>query len=252
MEPVVVAEGLGKCYRRQHPDRPRTFQEAFLRGLRRRGRGERFWALRDVSFRLARGRTLGIVGRNGAGKSTLLRLLGGVGRPDVGAFRVEGRIGALLDLGAGFHPDLTGRDNLFVGGVVSGLTRREVAARFDSIVEFAELEEFIDNPLRTYSAGMQLRLAFSVAVHVEPEVLLIDEVLAVGDLAYQKRCLERIGKFRAAGCTIMIVSHDTDMIGEFCDEALWLRGGRIAAHGPAGAVVERYVIDNEGEAEQVL
>jgi lipopolysaccharide transport system ATP-binding protein len=200
-----------------------------------------------VSFQVARGRTLGIVGRNGAGKSTLLRLLGRVGAPDAGRLHVEGRIGALLDLGAGFHPDLTGRENLFVAGVVGGLERRELVARLDAIVAFAELEEFIDSPLRTYSTGMQMRLAFSVAVHIEPDVLLVDEVLAVGDAAFQHKCLERIRRFQRDGCTIVIVSHDTAMIRDLAEEALWLRSGRMAAYGPAGRIVEQYLGDIDAE-----
>src|SRR3972149_7953763 len=166
MRDLVVVRGLGKQFSRYHADRPWTLQEAFQRGVRGRGPAERFWALRDVSFSVAPGRMLGVVGPNGAGKSTLLRLISGVGRPDAGSVVVRGRIGALLDLGAGFHPDLTGRENVFVAGVISGLTRSEVSERFDSIVAFAELEEFIDSPVRTYSTGMLMRLGFSVAGHV--------------------------------------------------------------------------------------
>ncbi len=187
MRGTVVVQGLGKQFRRYHRDRPVTLKEAVVRGLRQMKPVEQFWALREVSCSVAAGRTIGVIGNNGAGKSTLLRLIGGVGRPDEGSVQVHGRIGALLDLGVGFHPDLTGRENVFVSGVIAGLTRHEVAQRFDSIVAFAELQQSIDSPLRTYSSGMQMRLAFAVAIHTEPEILLIDEVLAVGDLAFQRK-----------------------------------------------------------------
>jgi lipopolysaccharide transport system ATP-binding protein len=250
MPDAIVVRNLGKRFRRYHADRPRTLKEALLRGLRRMGPVEEFWALRDVSFSVAPGRMVGVVGRNGAGKSTLLCLIGGVGRPDEGSVEVHGRIGALLELTAGFRPDLTGRENVLVGGVISGLTRREVAQRFDSIVAFAELEEFIDSPLRTYSTGMRMRLAFAVAAHTEPEVLLIDEVMAVGDLAFQSKCFERIEQFRSEGCTILLVSHDVSKIQRLCDEALWLRAGRLAAHGDPEVVVGKYVTEMRTETRR--
>ena len=209
-----------------------------------------FWALREVSCSVAAGRTIGVIGNNGAGKSTLLRLIGGVGRPDEGSVQVHGRIGALLDLGVGFHPDLTGRENVFVSGVIAGLTRHEVAQRFDSIVAFAELQQSIDSPLRTYSSGMQMRLAFAVAIHTEPEILLIDEVLAVGDLAFQRKCLQRIAQFKAEGCTILLVSHDATLIQQLCDEVLWLRGGRLVAHGDPEVVVGQYVAEMTAETRR--
>lgn len=250
MKNAIVVKGLSKQFRRYHAERPWTLQEAFLRGLRRLKPVERLWGLHDVSFTVPVGRVVGVIGANGSGKSTLLRLIGGVGRPDGGSLEVHGRIGALLDLGAGFHHDLTGRENVFVTGVVSGLTRREVAERFDSIVAFAELEEFMDNPLRTYSTGMQMRLAFAVAVHTQPEILLIDEVLSVGDLAFQRKCLERIARFKAEGCSILLVSHEASLIRELCDEALWLSKGRLKAHGAADVVVSQYVAETESEIEK--
>jgi lipopolysaccharide transport system ATP-binding protein len=243
MDDAIVVRGLSKQFRRYGHDRPWTLQEAVLRGLRGMRPVERFWALRDVSFTVAPGRMVGVVGRNGAGKSTLLRLIGGVGRPDGGHAKVRGRVGALLDLGAGFHPELTGRENVFVCSVINGLTRREVVERFDSIVAFSELEEFIDSPLRTYSSGMWMRLAFAVAVHVDPEILLIDEVLAVGDLAFQRKCIDRITRFKDEGCTIFLVSHDTALVREYCDEALWMRAGRLEVHGTAADVIDRYVAE---------
>jgi lipopolysaccharide transport system ATP-binding protein len=238
---ALVVDRLGKEFRRYHPERPRTLQEAILRRGRWIRPAERFWALRDVSFSVPAGRMVGLIGANGAGKSTLLRLIAGVGKPDEGRVDVHGRIGALLDLNAGFHPDLTGRDNVYVSGVVAGLSRREVTARFASIVAFAELEDAIDNPLHTYSSGMQMRLGFAVAVHVDPEILLIDEALAVGDVAFQEKCLRRIAQFRADGRTIVLASHQAEVLEELCDEVIWLEGGRVEAVGPAGEVVGRYV-----------
>ena len=245
MDYAVVVEGLGKQFFRYHPDRPRTFQETFAKGLRRLQPVERFWALRDISFNIERGRMVGVVGPNGSGKSTLLRLIGGVGRADAGRVEVNGRIGALLDLGTCFHPDLTGRENVFVSGVIFGLTRHQVAERLNSIIAFAELEEFIDNPIRTYSTGMQMRLAFAVSVHTEPEVLLIDEVLSVGDHAFQHKCLDRIARFKADGRTIVLVSHETELVREFCDEVLWLSSGRVILHGRPDIVVGRYIEEAE-------
>ncbi len=253
MPEAIIVQNLSKSFRRYHADRPTALKEALLRGLhglRRMAPAERFWALRDVSFSVAPGRMIGVMGPNGAGKSTLLRLIGGVGRPDEGQVTVQGRIGALLDLGAGFHPDLTGRENVFVNGVIAGLTRHEVAQRFDAIVDFAELGAFIDNPLRTYSTGMQMRLGFAVAVHMDPEILLIDEILAVGDLAFQRKCLDRIAQFKDEGCTIILVSHDANSIQQLCDEALWLRRGKLVAYGPADVVAGQYVEEMSAETRR--
>jgi lipopolysaccharide transport system ATP-binding protein len=214
-----------------------------MRAGRGLSRQERFWGLRDLTFTIARGCMFGIVGRNGAGKSTLLRLLGGLLRPDEGRVEVNGRVSGLLELGAGFHPDLTGRENIEIAGVVGGLTRREVAARFDEIVEFAELRSVIGSPLRTYSSGMHMRLAFSVAVHVDPQILLVDEVLAVGDLPFQRKCIARIRRFKKQGCSVIVVSHDLSMIRELCDDALWLEQGRMKRVGTAEEVVRAYSED---------
>jgi lipopolysaccharide transport system ATP-binding protein len=250
VEWAIEAERLGKRFMRHHRDRPTTFKEALLRGLRPASSSEPFWALREVSFQVAPGRMLGVIGANGAGKSTLLRLVGGVGRPDEGSLRTSGRIGALLDVGADFSADLTGRENVYVSGAIAGLARREIDQRLEAIVAFAELEQFIDSPLRTYSSGMQMRLGFSVAVHTRPEILLIDEVLAVGDLAFQQKCTERIARFKADGCAILLVSHDPALVRELCDETLWLRAGRVAAHGNAETVVAQYLAELETETRR--
>lgn len=253
MQDVIVVQGLSKQFRRYHAHKPATLKEAALKGLRGlRGMQpvETFWALQDVSFSVAPGRIVGLIGRNGAGKSTLLRLIGGVGLPDRGKVTVRGHIGALLDLGAGFHPDLTGRENVFVNGVISGLTRRQVRRYFDSIVAFAELEKFIDNPLRTYSTGMQMRLGFAIAVHTSPDILLIDEVLVVGDLSFQRKCIERIVQFKNDGCAIVLVSHDEGQIEQLCDEVLWLRSGQLVAHGDAKVVIGQYVSEMTEETRR--
>ena len=247
MQPVIVVEGLSKRYRRYNSERPRTIHEAVLKGLGWRRHLKDFWGLRGVSFSIERGRMAGVVGRNGAGKSTLLRLLGGVGRPDEGGASVRGRVSGLLQLGAGFHDDLTGRENVRLDGLINGLTRREVARRFDAIVDFAELHHCIDAPLRTYSTGMKMRLAFAVAIHTNPDVLLIDEVLAVGDAAFQKKCLERIDHLKDDGCTIVYVSHDSATVRELCDEVLWLDSGRLMAHGTPDEVIPMYLADLDDE-----
>ena len=238
---AVSAERVGKRYRRYDADRPRTLQEAVMSGFRNLSGGPTFWSLRDVNFAVEQGRALGVIGRNGAGKSTLLRLLAGLGRPDEGRVSVRGRIGGLLELTAGFHPDLTGRENVFIGGVVRGLTRAQVRDRFEAILDFAELRHAVDRPMRTYSSGMQLRLAFAVAIHCEPDILLVDEVLAVGDAAFQKKCLDRIADLRTAGCTIVMVSHDASLVQDMCNDVLWLREGAVAAFGDAKPVIAEYM-----------
>ncbi|HXM77103.1 MAG TPA: ABC transporter ATP-binding protein, partial [Thermoanaerobaculia bacterium] len=206
-------------------------------------------ALTDVSFEVAPGETVGIVGPNGSGKSTLLKLLAGIVRPTEGEVEVCGRLAALLELGAGFHPELSGRENVEVAGLLLGLTRKEIARRFDAIVRFAELEEFLDAPLRTYSSGMAVRLGFSIAAHSDPDVLLVDEVLAVGDEAFAHRSLEKFSEFEKAGKTILLVSHDLPLVAARCRRAIWLDAGRVAADGPAPETVARYrerVAEREG------
>ncbi len=237
--PITVTD-LSKQFKRRHKQSPMTLKETLVRRKFKSSTSEEFQALDKVNFEIGSGEIVGIIGRNGAGKSTLLRMIGGVGLPDSGSITVRGKVGALLELGAGFHPELTGRENIYVNGVISGLTRVEVSQRFDDIVAFSELEDFIDNPLRTYSSGMQLRLAFAISVNTDPDILLIDEVLAVGDLAFQQKCLERIEYFKRKGCAILIVSHDVEQVKAVCDRVIWLRGGTIAAHGDPQGVAEQY------------
>jgi lipopolysaccharide transport system ATP-binding protein len=237
---AIEMEGVGKLFRR-YVGRPRRLSEHVIGGWRARRPPEEFWALREVSFRVRRGHVVGVIGKNGAGKSTLLRLVGGIGRPTEGRLATYGRIRALLDLGSSFHPELTGRENVFLAGVVAGLTRAEVRQRLDSIMEFAELESVVDHHLRTFSSGMLMRLAFSVAVHTDPEILLVDEVLAVGDVGFQYKCVDRIAAFKRSGCAILIVSHDTATMEQLCDDMLWLRDGRVEAYGNPGEVIGRYV-----------
>ncbi|MCS6813520.1 MAG: ABC transporter ATP-binding protein [Cyanobacteria bacterium] len=250
MTEAIIVHNLGKRYARYAADRPRTIMEAALSGFRGLGKAEQFWALRHVSFTVQFGEMLGILGHNGAGKSTLLQLIGGVGRADEGWVRVNGRIGALLDLGAGFSPDLTGRENVFVLGIAAGLTRRQVARQLQTIVEFAELEAFIDNPLRTYSSGMQMRLAFAISVHTDPQVLLVDEFLSVGDLAFQSKCLRRIADLKAAGCAIVLISHSPDQVKELCDRALWLKHGEVVAYGEPATVTRQYTMEMRVQTQQ--
>ena len=240
MAGTIAVEGVSKKFRHWEPNMAMTLQEVVMRGFRRRRRGY-FWALADVSFQVNPGRMVGIMGFNGAGKSTLLRLVAGVGKPTRGRIDIRGRLGTILDLGVGFNPELTGRENIYISGVCSGLTRREVSERFDSIVAFSEVPEFLDYPLRTYSSGMRVRLAFAVASHIEPEVLLIDEVLAVGDMAFQQKCMDRLQSFKRNGCTGLIVSHAPQAVLNLCDDAIWLDKGRVVAYGPAKDVVAQYV-----------
>ena len=237
----IVFDGVSKEFV-FHVDRPRSLQELFLRFWARRGKGrkERFWALRDVTFEVGAGESLAIVGENGAGKSTVLKLVCGILKPTSGELRASGSLASLLELGAGFHPDLTGRENIFLYGSILGLSRREMRARLDDIVDFAEVDRFLDVPLRHYSSGMQLRLGFAVATALDPDVLVIDEVLAVGDEAFQKKCLHRIATFQREGRTILFVSHDLDMVKRLCHRALWLEDGYLVGDGSSQEVVDRY------------
>ena len=215
---------------------------------RRRRRPPFVPVLRAVSFSIAEGTTTAIVGVNGVGKSTLLRLVAGVLAPDAGTIEVRGRVGALLELGAGFHPELTAREAAVVTAVIAGMSRRDARARLDDVLSFAGLESFADQPLRTFSTGMQARLAFAVATCIDPEILLIDEVLAVGDLAFQHRCIERLRQFQRDGVTILFVSHDPDLTSALCTDALWLRAGAVAAAGPVDEVLSAYAESSDAPA----
>ena len=244
----VIVNGLSKRYRY----RGHASSRNGVRGddLRFAMDGKDFWALREIGFEVGPGEMLGVIGANGAGKSTLLRLLGGVGRPTSGTVQVKGRIGALLELGSDFHPELTGRENVVLSGIIAGLTRREVLERMDDIISFAELRDFIDAPIRTYSSGMLLRLGFSVTANTDPDVLLIDEVLAVGDVSFRARCLGRIEEFRRRGCAIVLVTHDTNTAAQMCDEAIWLHKGRLMRSGAATQVVNAYAESMDWETKR--
>ncbi|HXD18781.1 MAG TPA: ABC transporter ATP-binding protein [Vicinamibacterales bacterium] len=211
-----------------------------------------FEALKGVSFDVATGRTFGIVGRNGSGKSTMLKLIAGIGKPTSGTVRVDGRVSALIELGAGFHPEISGRENVYINGLMLGLGRREIARRFDEIVRFAELEEFIDAPVKTYSSGMYMRLGFAVAINVDPDVLLVDEVLAVGDEAFTHKCLDKFAEFRRRGRTVLLVTHSLDLVTRFCDEALWLDAGVAKVQGDPKRVIDAYLMDVAGQENREL
>ena len=253
--PAVVADGVTKVYRRfLHQHQFRTLKSALLTGslITDLRPDETFTALDGVSFEVPRGTTFGVIGENGSGKSTLLKLLAGITKPTRGSLAVAGRISALIELGAGFHPEISGRENVAINGIMLGLTRREVDERFDEIVDFAELREFIDAPVKTYSSGMYMRLGFSVAIHVDPDVLLIDEVLAVGDEAFTRKCLDKIGEFHRREKTIVLVTHSLGLVEKMCDETLWLRHGRKAGIGDPRRVVDAYLTYVAGGEEALL
>jgi ABC-type polysaccharide/polyol phosphate transport system ATPase subunit len=253
MNPAIEAVNVTKIYRRYARMRQfATLKSALLKGslIRDLQPDETFPALRGVSFSVPKGCTYGIIGRNGSGKSTLLKCVAGITRPNEGTVKVDGRISALIELGAGFHPEISGRENVFINGIMLGLSRREIQRRFDEIVEFAEIRDFIDAPVKTYSSGMYMRLGFAVAVNVDPEVLLIDEVLAVGDQAFTAKCIDKFAEFRRRNRTILLVTHSLDMVERFCDRALWLDKGKTLAEGEPKRVVAAYLIDVQ-KAEEV-
>lgn len=244
--PCIRIENLSKSfYVEQH--RPRTVKDALIRAFSGSREGHMFEALRDISFEVAAGETVGIVGTNGSGKSTLFKLISGIIRPTSGHIHARGRIAPLIELSAGFHPDLSGRENVFLNASVYGLKRGEIAARLPAIIEFAEIGDFFDAPLRVFSSGMMARLAFSVAVHVDADILLVDEVLATGDVAFQERCYRRIEELRKNGITIVHVSHSLAEIRRISDRALWLNKGRLEADGDTASVLERYRAHTMGQ-----
>jgi lipopolysaccharide transport system ATP-binding protein len=247
---AVAARSVTKVYRRYGPRRHGTLKSALLAGRPWSARKEGVVALEDVSFEVPEGETLGVIGANGSGKSTLLKLLAGIVRPTRGSIEVRGRLAALLELGAGFHPEISGRENVEITGLLLGLTRRQIAERFGAIVRFAGVEEFLDAPVKTYSSGMAVRLGFAVAAYSDPDVLLVDEVLAVGDEAFAHRALEKFSDFERAGKTLVFVSHDLSLVAARCRRAIWLEGGRVAADGPAERTIALYrerVAAEEGE-----
>ena len=252
---VIRVDDLGKMYligaARGGLEGPPGLRHVLEAGVRRTvswlcGRAERrrtsdeFWALRDVSFEVKRGECVAVIGRNGAGKSTLLKVLSRITEPTTGEVRLRGRVGSLLEVGTGFHPELTGRENIYLNGNILGMTRREVKAKFDEIVAFSEVERFLDTPVKRYSSGMHVRLAFAVAAHLEPEILIVDEVLAVGDAAFQKKCLGRMTEVAGHGRTVLFVSHNMAAVTALCQSAVLLASGRVAFAGGVGEAVERY------------
>jgi lipopolysaccharide transport system ATP-binding protein len=249
-ETAISVREVSKTYRRYARRAHGTLKSLLLGGSRGRTGEGGVVALDGVSFSVARGETLGVVGANGSGKSTLLKILSGIVRPTRGSVEVRGRLAALLELGAGFHPEISGRENVEITGLLLGLTKKEIAGRFDAIVRFAGVEEFLEAPVKTYSSGMAVRLGFAIAAHSDPDVLLVDEVLAVGDEIFAHRALEKFSEFERAGKTLVFVSHDLSLVAERCRRAIWLERGRVAADGPAGEVVARYrehVAAEEGE-----
>jgi ABC-type polysaccharide/polyol phosphate transport system ATPase subunit len=252
---AIDARNVTKIYRRfAHKRQFATLKSAILSGslVRDLRPDETFRALDDVSFEVEAGKTYGIIGRNGSGKSTMLKCVAGISKPTTGSVKVNGRISALIELGAGFHPEISGRENVFINGIMLGLSRAEIERRFEEIVAFAELEPFIDAPVKTYSSGMYMRLGFAVAVHVDPDVLLVDEVLAVGDEGFAHKCLDKFGEFRRRGKTILLVTHSLGLVERFCDEALWLHKGRVRAVGDPKRVVDAYVTEVEESEEAHL
>lgn len=246
---AIQAHGLGKRYRLGETGYA-TLREK-LAGIGRRASPsprEEIWAIRDLELEIAEGDVVGIIGRNGAGKTTFLKTVAGIVRPTTGVVRVRGRVGALLEVGTGFHPELTGRENVFLNGVVLGMSRREVRRRFDEIVEFAGVERFLDTPLKRYSTGMHLRLAFAVAAHIDPDVLIVDEVLAVGDAEFQRRCLGRMSEFAGEGRTVVFVSHDSGAVARLCPRAIWLEDGRVRDQGPTLAMLDLYLASTEARS----
>jgi ABC-type polysaccharide/polyol phosphate transport system ATPase subunit len=246
-EPVIHVEGLGKRYRVGERERYFALRDVIARAVRApfsrtgaRRPVDYLWALRDVSLDVMQGEVVGLIGRNGAGKTTLLKLLSRITRPTTGFAAIYGRVGSLLEVGTGFHPELTGSENIYLSGAILGMRKREIDRKKDAIVAFAEVERFLDMPLKHYSTGMQMRLAFAVAAHLEPEILLVDEVLAVGDIEFQKKCLGKMQEVSQSGRTIVFVSHQMNQIRRLCERVVWIDGGQIREDGPTGKVISAY------------
>jgi homopolymeric O-antigen transport system ATP-binding protein len=253
--PAIRVEGLGKRYRLAHGQaraRYRTLRES-LTGLvsapfRKRSTVEEFWALNDVSFEVQPGEVVGIIGRNGAGKSTLLKILSRITKPTTGRVEINGRVGSLLEVGTGFHPELTGRENIYLNGSILGMSRKEIDRKFDEIVAFAEVKKFLDTPVKRYSSGMYVRLAFAVAAHLEPEILIVDEVLAVGDAEFQKKCLGKMGDVARQGRTVLLVSHQLDAVRRLCEHAALFERGCLKLQGSTAQVLDGYLRSGPEEA----
>lgn len=238
MSTAIEVVDVSKRFR-MYKERNQSLKASLMRG--RRAKYDEFWALRDVGFEIPEGTTFGLIGENGSGKSTLLKCLARILVPDTGNVRVNGSMAALLELGSGFHPELTGRENVFLNGSILGLGKKDIESRFEEIVDFAGIEQFIDQPVKNYSSGMYVRLGFSVAINVDPDILLVDEVLAVGDASFQAKCMEKFADFRTAGKTVVIVSHAMGSMRTMCDHAAWLEHGRLVASGPATDLVDSYI-----------
>jgi ABC-type polysaccharide/polyol phosphate transport system ATPase subunit len=251
---AIELSHVSKLYRRYSARRFATLKSALLGRslLQELQPDETFMALKDVSFRVAKGAAFGVIGRNGSGKSTALKLMAGITKPTKGVVRVDGRVSALIELGAGFHPEISGRENVFINGIMLGLSKREIERQFDEIVDFAELRDFIDAPVKTYSSGMYMRLGFAVAINVNPDVLLVDEVLAVGDEAFTHKCLDKFRDFRRRGKTVLLVTHSLALVERLCDEAVWLDGGEKHADGDSKRVVDAYLTAVDRSEERSL
>ena len=254
MKVAIRVENLGKCYRvalNQQRDNYRTFRDSIVdaakapfRRFMSAGesvRTEDFWALKDVSFDVQPGEVVGIIGRNGAGKSTLLKILSRITKPTNGRIELNGRVGSLLEVGTGFHPELTGRENVYLNGSILGMSKREITTKFDEIVAFAEIDKFLDTPVKRYSSGMYVRLAFAVAAHLNPEILIVDEVLAVGDAAFQKKCLGKMGEVAENGRTVLLVTHQLDAVKRLCRTGVLLERGRVISFADRNVVLEQYL-----------
>src|SRR5438034_1900554 len=253
---AIKVENLSKLYRIGKQERYRALRDTLtdamyapFRGIRslfgggparKQAPEETIWALKDISFEIPRGEVVGIIGRNGAGKSTLLKILSRITEPTEGYGEIRGRVGSLLEVGTGFHPELTGRENISLNGAILGMRKAEIAHKFDEIVAFAELEKFIDTPVKHYSSGMYMRLAFAVAAHLEPEILVVDEVLAVGDAAFQKKCIGKMGRVAREGRTVLFVSHSMASVASLCKSGILLEGGTVASVGPIDSVIDEY------------
>jgi lipopolysaccharide transport system ATP-binding protein len=254
MRPIIKIENLGKQYHIGAGGIPavryvtlrdsleKVFRSRFMGRQRRSGDGETIWAIKDITFDVMPGEVVGIIGKNGSGKSTLLRVLSRITEPTTGRVQLYGRVGSLLEVGTGFHPDLTGRENIYLNGAILGMKRREIERQFDAIVDFAEVEKFIDTPVKHFSSGMYVRLAFAVAAHLNPDILMVDEVLAVGDGAFQKKCLGKMDDVTKTGRTVVLVSHSMDMITKLCQNVVLLQDGRIIKQGLAQEVVDYYSV----------